>query len=393
MSSSFVTNWPNMNKKYLKIYLFGVWILVVAFGNNLLIQYFGKCIGLHKKETSTSSSSYMNKGNTTQRELNLKYFRITWYNVPQILNLRPEALYSGFERCNYSNCKMSFNKVDAGYSDAIIFHAGYKFPRKLSFKRPNGQVWIFYDHEPPYRYKTMRHRSLPNNSFNWTMTYDANVSDIHLPYGEITNKSYKVNSSEDVLMRSKNRTALLIMSHCNTPADRLRYVNQLKKFIDVDILGRCGTNWSCGILHKHDNCFEILNRYKFFLAFENSFCNNYFTEKVFDNFDYDTVLVTRGGNKGQINQILPDGTFISTDNFRNAKELGLYLKSIKDETYLNIIRRKQKFTSFKSYESVYQKAMCEICKRMNNAHIFKKTIKNINTWAFSSNPCIPPGDF
>ncbi|XP_053389531.1 glycoprotein 3-alpha-L-fucosyltransferase A-like [Mercenaria mercenaria] len=342
---------------------------------------------------STSNNSYMNKSSNTQREAYLKYFRITWYNVPIFLKLRPEALNSGFKRCNYSNCKMSSNISDAGYSDAIIFQGGYRFPLKLTFRRPNGQVWIFYEHEPPYRYKQIRYRSLPKNYFNWTMTYDESVSDIHLPYGAITNKSSKVSRSEVVLMRSKNRTALMIMSHCNTPANRLRYVNQLKKFIDVDILGECGTSWSCGILYKHDNCFEILNRYKFFLAFENSFCNNYFTEKVFDNFDYDTVLVTRGGKHGQINHILPHGTFISTDDFKNAKELGLYLKSIKNETYLNIIRRKQQFTSFRSYESVFQKAMCEICERMNNADMYKKTIEDIDKWAFTSNPCRTPDGF
>ncbi|XP_053390912.1 glycoprotein 3-alpha-L-fucosyltransferase A-like, partial [Mercenaria mercenaria] len=338
----------------------------------------------------TLSSFYLKESSTIRKGPD---FKITWYSLPIFLNLRHEVFNSGFEGCKYNNCKLSFNASEAGHSDAIIFQGGYHFPRRLKFKRRNGQVWIFYEHEPPYRYRKQHYSWIPKNAFNWTMTYDRSISDIHLPYGEITNKSREAYISEDELIRSKKRTALMIMSHCNTPANRLKYVTKLRKFIDVDILGACGTKWTCGIRFKHDDCFKIINQYKFFLAFENSFCNNYFSEKVFDNFDYDTVMVTRGGKKGQINQILPVGTFLSTDDFKNAKELGLYLKSIKNETYLNIIRRKQQFTSFRSYESVFQKAMCEICERMNNADMYKKTIEDIDKWAFSSSPCRTPDGF
>ncbi|XP_053397044.1 glycoprotein 3-alpha-L-fucosyltransferase A-like [Mercenaria mercenaria] len=363
-----------------KIYSSIFWLLVLILGLAI-----GNYIGLYKKERSRSS--YRNESSIAQKEQGLEYFRITWYNFP-----KPHAVHMGFEGRDYNNCKMSINNSDAGYSDAIIFR-GFHFPYKLRFTRPNGQIWIFYEREPPYRYRKEKYSWLPSHSINWTMTYDESVSDILLPYGEIRQKSSKANKIEDVSMRSKNRTALLIMSHCNTPANRLRYINELKKFIDVDVLGACGTKWNCGTRFVHDDCFEILNHYKFFLAFENSFRNNYFTEKIYENFDYDVVLVTRGGKKGQIKQKLPEGTFVSTDDFKNAKELGLYLRSIKDKTYLDILRRKQQFTSHRSYELVFHKAMCEICRRMNTAHMFTKTITDIDTWAFSSNPCISPDDF
>ncbi|XP_045215397.2 glycoprotein 3-alpha-L-fucosyltransferase A-like [Mercenaria mercenaria] len=382
-----------MANKYLKILFLCVLTLVILIESELLIQKFGIDFCLNAKEETTLSSAYINESSATQMEKGVKYFRITWYDVPKFWKYRPDAAYSGFKGCNYNNCKLSFNNSDAEYSDAIIFQGGYMFPLKLRFKRPNGQIWIFFDLEPPYRYNKQRYSSVPKNSFNWTMTYDKSVSDIHLPYGEITKKSYTENRSKNAILRSKNKTALIIMSHCNTPADRLRYVNALRKIIDVDILGACGTKWSCGIRSLHNHCFEILNRYKFFLAFENSFCNNYFTEKVFDNFDYDVVLVTRGGKKSQIKEILPDGTYLSTDDFKNARELGLYLKSMTDKTYLNMIRRKQKFTSSRSYISVFHKAMCEICRKLNNAHMFTNTIIDIDKWAFSSNPCRSPDDF
>ncbi|XP_053398385.1 alpha-(1,3)-fucosyltransferase 11-like [Mercenaria mercenaria] len=230
-----------MTKTYSNIFWFCVLNLGLAIGNYLMMQRFGE--GLHRKEKSRSI--YKNEKSITQKEQGLKYFRITWYNLPAILKGKPKVVNMGFERCDYSNCKMSFNNSDAGYSDAIIF-TGFHFPYKLRFSRPNGQIWIFYEHEPPYRYRKQKYSWLPIYSINWTMTYDESVSDIHLPYGEIKNKSSKTNKINEVLMRSKNRTALIVMSHCKTPADRLRYVNELKKFMDVDVLGACGTKWNCG---------------------------------------------------------------------------------------------------------------------------------------------------
>ena len=59
--------------------------------------------------------------------------------------------------------------------------------------------------------------------------------------------------------------------------------------------------WNCGCRCDHDlgNSFDILNTtYKFYLAFENEICQEYITEKFFENFDYDVLLVSRGDVPG-----------------------------------------------------------------------------------------------
>ena len=62
-----------------------------------------------------------------------------------------------------------------------------------------------------------------------------------------------------------------------------RYVKILKNYIDVDIIGKCGP-----IKCEKDNfeqikeCNRMVERdYKFYLAFENSACDDYVTEKMF----------------------------------------------------------------------------------------------------------------
>ena len=63
---------------------------------------------------------------------------------------------------------------------------------------------------------------------------------------------------------------------------RLLYATELGKSIRVDIYGACGKK-RCS-KSDQNNCFEMVNRdYKFYLAFENSNCRDYITEKFFVN--------------------------------------------------------------------------------------------------------------
>ena len=63
---------------------------------------------------------------------------------------------------------------------------------------------------------------------------------------------------------------------------RLQYAQELGQYIGVDIFGACGT-MKCS-RSQSENCFDLLKtKYKFYLAFENSNCQDYITEKFFVN--------------------------------------------------------------------------------------------------------------
>lgn len=132
------------------------------------------------------------------------------------------------------------------------------------------------------------------------------------------------------------------------------------------------------------DCFEVLKFYNFYLAFQSSFCNNYFTERVFETFDYNAVLVSRGGLEGQSRRTIPEGTFIAADDFKNTKELGNYSKSMPFQKYIDILKKKMAYTAINSYRSVFYAFMCDFCYRLNNLNIFQKSIDDINEWAFYS---------
>ena len=70
------------------------------------------------------------------------------------------------------------------------------------------------------------------------------------------------------------------MSNCHTQNHRLAYAKLLSNYVQVDMFGKCG-ELQCP-RSDPKSCNEMLqNDYKFYLAFENSNCRDYITEKFF----------------------------------------------------------------------------------------------------------------
>ena len=84
-------------------------------------------------------------------------------------------------------------------------------------------------------------------------------------------------------MSRKTKLALWLVSHCETDNKREDYVKSLQKYIPVDIFGKCGQTLNdSGIGWERIKVFEKMSlNYKFYLAFENSNCHDYVTEKFY----------------------------------------------------------------------------------------------------------------
>ena len=71
----------------------------------------------------------------------------------------------------------------------------------------------------------------------------------------------------------------------------------MQKYMNVDLFGRCGRK--CPEKFRNDstgNCKQIIaTEYKFYLAFENSICKDYVTEKFFAILKYNIIPVVLNG--------------------------------------------------------------------------------------------------
>lgn len=130
-----------------------------------------------------------------------------------------------------------------------------------------------------------------NGLFNLTSTFHTN-SDFTSFYVTRANFEWAPNeeANKHDYISKKVRLAVALISHCNNmsaTSARLQYIDEMRKHINVDVIGKCGITLST-------NRKNLSSIYKFYLSFENNFCKDYITEKFFDALQFDIVPVVLG---------------------------------------------------------------------------------------------------
>lgn len=185
----------------------------------------------------------------------------------------------------------------------------------------------------------------------------------------------------------KTKTAAWFVSHCNAFSKRDDLARKLQEFIDVDIYGDCGT-LQCE--RGSRVCDELLNTtYRFYLAFENTLCDDYVTEKTFNAMKNFVLPVIYSGAK--LSRFLPPKSYIDVDSFKTVEELATFLKFLSNnpEEYIKY------FWWTKSYKitSVNPLDLCKICQKLNEPKFLAKRqiYEDIKDWFYKDvcrNPII-----
>lgn len=291
-------------------------------------------------------------------------------------------------KCEYKKCIINF--IDNGRhkhdyfptADAVIFQGG-RLPIKPPKRAHPNQVYIFSTIESPIHLAYTRGGKPWLNNLNWTMTYRLD-SDILYKYGSFELKELTDLSEKDLseAYDNKIKEVAWLVSDCVTESKREHYVNILKKYIKVDVYGKCGHFKNC-TKEEGVNCLKTIAKdYKFYLSFENSICKDYMTEKVFAWYNnMNIITVVRGARN--YTALLPAHTYIDAHNFSSIKDLGMFLRQLgsNKKEYIKYLREKDKYLA-QGLRPEVQKTYCELCKRLHNIDNYRKVYKNINTWWF-----------
>lgn len=327
-----------------------------------------------KQEVFTKSESIVDLSvnfNRTETSVNRTFKHLVLlYNKPPWINTEHYLLPT----CEYNNCKFIVDKSTIVNSSAVVFYPSFPNMGSTPPARPTGQIWIFYSLEPPMNFYFPDYKSPAwRNTMNWSMTYRLD-SDVVAPYGTILPRKTPAVRDYDKIWLRKKKFAVMVSSHCNPVSRRDEYVAQLRqRGVDIDVLGNCGTR--VNFTTDTSEFVRMLNEYKFVFAFENSICPDYITEKVFQRYNYDVIIVGRGG--GNYSKLLHGIPIISTANFANMTQLAKHLLDIGDnkDRYIGLLKRKDKYESFNEETFGYPYAMCELCRKLNfkqeNRHIIK----------------------
>lgn len=199
------------------------------------------------------------------------------------------------KNCPVTACELISNKSRINEADFVIVHMRNSISQFPS-TRPVNQRWIFMLYESPVHSDDYTQY---NGLFNLTSTYMIH-SDFPSFYEAGSRldwtKNDSFNESED-FHSFKSQFAAGIISNCGGSSKRLGYIKEMQKYIPVNIFGKCGK--TCPTKHNNSmpgNCKDIIAKeYKFYLAFENSICQDYTTEKFFQTLTYNIIPVVLGG--------------------------------------------------------------------------------------------------
>lgn len=218
-----------------------------------------------------SVRKYQEAGEPVPVKKILVYGGLSGWQIPSGRKLFEE------QECKVRDCELTEDRSHIQDADVVLFQYTPGVP---GMKRPPSQVWVMFLLESPYHTPSLQGSA---SLFNWTATY-RHDSTIVAPYEKYVpyNDSLQWRTPVRNYAEGKTKQVAWFVSNCGARNGRRQYADELAKHITVDIYGACGT-MKCPRF-QNDQCFDMLNKqYKFYLAFENSNCRDYITEKFFVN--------------------------------------------------------------------------------------------------------------
>ena len=126
------------------------------------------------------------------------------------------------------------------------------------------------------------------------------------------------------------------------------------------------------------------HNYKFYLSFENSYCHEYVTEKLYNILQLDMVPVVMGG--ADYSNLLPPGSFVNARDFTSPQKLAAYLNELHEnpEEYAKFFLWKRRWSCRAYGEPEFP---CDLCNYVGDNRLIRQTINpedEVSTWSEES---------
>ena len=295
------------------------------------------------------------------------------------MRLNNVSVHSSREYCLFHKERSLLNQSDVVIMKAELLLDEDEVPERSSVH----QQWIYYVWEAAKTNLISGHPD-HNNKFNLTMTY-SKQSEIFVPYGDCrklqkVEYGIKKNNISDIVKR-KDKFVAWFLSSCKSRSLRENYVRALLQYIPVDVYGDCG-NRTC---LPGPACDRFISTYKFYLAFENSLCGEYITEKLWRSYERNMVPVVFGGLDAY-KDVLPAHSYIAVQDFSSPKELADYL--------LLLDRDDRLYRSYFDWKFTYtcgriMTRSLEVCRALHrHKHDKNDDFTLHHMWTSKSNQCV-----
>ena len=258
----------------------------------------------------------------------------------------------------------SFSTDPARYREAsvVVFHIPTMPRWRWPLKR-FGQKWVLWSMESDVYYPRQAN-PLFRMLFDLTMTYHPS-SDVWIPYifPELPGLLQR-----PVQPKTADGLVAFFARNAKSRWGRTAYIAELMKHVDVHAYGPCLQNRKLQDDRGAETKRDVISRYKFTIAFENSIGRDYVTEKLFDGLIAGSVPLYFGADN--VEEFLPgDRCIINAADFRDPRELAEYLRHLdthEDEyqQYMAWRNRPLRPSFLAMCESVREHPLVRLCRML-----------------------------
>ena len=132
----------------------------------------------------------------------------------------------------------------------------------------------------------------------------------------------------------RNKFCAAVISNRNPKSFRLKFINELNKYKQIDMGGKYKNNVGGPVKDK----IQFLSNYKFSIAMENSCGEGYTSEKIYQSYISGTIPIYYGNYN--IDEFYNQKTYILIKDENDMKKKIEYIKNIdnNDELYKSILK-------------------------------------------------------
>ncbi|XP_063383468.1 alpha-(1,3)-fucosyltransferase C-like isoform X1 [Cydia fagiglandana] len=387
-----------------------MWFCTVMLGCLTLSLLYQRDFTVSALQLQIRMKIYNNSTNSLDRQKGMKYI-LAW-SPPKHWPLKywgPGQTEYIRRKCKVNNCYVTANRSffpNITQFDAVVYNSmemkGIAFVPGPKIRSPH-QKYIFTSMESSHYYPLCDKRY--NNFFNWTWTYRLDSDE---PYGYITIRNItgdiigpnqimhwmKLDSMKPIdektkkMLEKKNKTAAWFVSNCRTKSKREQLVFKLQKELgkyyglEIDIFGGCEWALKKCPLEKMKECLKLIQeQYYFYLSFENSFSEDYVTEKLLTALQNYAVPIVYGG--ANYTRFMPDGIYLHAGKIEVsdlAKQMNDIIKN--KDRYYSFFKWRNHYSYHDKEESPDSDDQCITCAMLNDDALMKKetVYKDFTNW-------------
>ena len=206
-------------------------------------------------------------------------------------------------------------------ADAVVFHLPTLDPRVEVVKRA-GQLWVAWSMESRVTCPLL-------DDPTWRLRFDVVAT--HERASAVWTPYFGPGTVPWLLRPPSPKTAsspvVMLQSNPYDTCGRTRFAFDLMRSVRVDSPGRVLRNCVLSVAPGWEGRVEVMRRYKFTLAFENSVSADYVSDKFFDPLSVGSVPIYRGTRDVAALAPAPD-SYIDAADFSGPAELGAYLRAL-----------------------------------------------------------------